>query len=371
MNVDFLLKKAGISNICELDSKKVKTISTDIAIKLCLAFPEHSFNRQQLFNSFCRLNMYTANMASDSSGAKYVAETNSIYFNEDIDFTNVPDTAMHECIHYLQNTLSLTKSGFMGSHDFFSELALNEAAVQLMASEANMADIVEEKYYDILLKTNSPNYYPLECALVNELMYFTGSYPLYHSVLYDSDVFKNTFIVKFSKKIYDKISRQLNKLLHLENELYYYIKELENTEKIHDIKQLNSIIATQKQAITKLFFSIQNYIIKNCFTYEFNSIRDAEDLHNFKNKLYNFKNIMGTSNNYKFYNDFYCDLMNALEQKQLEIERFGEISLFKTECTALTIVDDSKYAFNFIRTFVRKVKKLFKLNKGSINDYID
>lgn len=240
-----------------------------------------------------------------------------------------------------------------------------------MASEANMANVVEEKYFDILLRTNSPDYYPLECALVNELVYFTGTYPLYHSVLYNSDVFKNTFSAKFSKKMYERISRQLDKLLHLENDLYCYIKELEYTEKINDIKQLNSIIAEQKSSITKLFFSIQNYIIRNCFTYEFNSIRDAEDLYNFKNKLYNFKNVMGTSNNYTFYNNFYCDLMNAIEKKQAEVEKFGEISLFKTECTSLAIIDNTKSAFSFIHTFVRKIKKLFKLNMGSINDYIE
>lgn len=371
MNVDILLKKEGISNICQLDINQIKTISTDIAIKLCLAFPEHNFNRQQLFNSFCRLNMYTASMPNDSSGAKYVPETNSIYFNENLDFTSVPDTAMHECIHYLQNSFSANSSNTKTNHDFFSELALNEAAVQLMASEANMANIVEEKYYDILLRTSSPNYYPLECALVNELSYFTGTYPLYHSVLYNSDIFKNTFIAKFNKKMYDKISRQLNKLLQLENDLYCYTKELEHTEKINDIKQLNNIITTQKQSIAKMFFAIQNYIIKNCFSYEFNSIRNTEDLYNFKNKLYNFKNIMGTSNNYTFYNTFYCDLMNALEQKQEEVAKYGEISLFKTECTALTIIDDTKTTFKFIHTFVRKIKKLFKLNTGTINDYIE
>jgi len=369
MNVNFLLKKEGITNIRELDTKKIRTISTDIAIKLCLAFPEHNFNRQQLFNSFCRLNMYTASMPGDSSGAKYVAETNSIYFNENLNFSDVPDTAMHECIHFLQNSFAYDKAAFIGSHTFTSELALNEAAVQLMASEANMSNTVEEKYFDISIKTNSPDYYPLECALVNELVYFTGTYPLYHSVLYNSDVFKNTFITKFSKKVYEKIVKQLNRLLHLENELYYYIKELEDTTKINDIKQLNFMINNQKHAITRMFFTTQNYIIKNCFSCEFNSIRNAEDLHDFKNKLYDFKNVMGTSSIYTFYNDFYCDLMNALEKKQDEIARFGEISLFKNECTSLTIIEDSKNVFNFIHTFVRKIKKLFKLNTGTINDY--
>lgn len=77
----------------------------------------------------------------------------------------------------------------------------------------------------------------------------------------------------------------------------------------------------------------------------------------------------GTTDNYTFYNDFYCDLMNALENKKEEILKFGEISLFKQECTALTIIDQSKETFGFIRTFIRKIKKLFKLNKETINDY--
>jgi len=371
MNIDVLLSKEGITNIYELEAQKIRTISTDIAIKLCLAFPEHNLNRQQLYNSFCRLNMYTATMPNDSSGAKYVPETNSIYFNKDLDYTQVPDTAMHECIHFLQHNNLTNPNNYLGLTGLTSGLALNEAAVQLMAAEANMNNITEEKYFNILIKTNSPDYYPLECALVNQLAYFTGTYPLYHSILYNDEIFKNTFIAKFNKRIYNRISRQLDKLLYLENELNYYIKELEYSEKVNNIKQLNNIINDQKNSILKLFFNIQNFIIRNCFTYEFNNIRNAEDLYNFKYRLYEFKNIMGTTDNYTFYNNFYCDLMNALEQKQEEIKKYKEISLFKTECTALAVVDNTKYTFKFIHTFIRKIRKLFKLNKSSINDYID
>ena len=238
-----------------------------------------------------------------------------------------------------------------------------------MASEANMSNIVEEKYFDISLKTISPNYYPLECTLVNQISYFTGTYPLYHSVLNSDDVFKNTFFAKFNKRIYNRIARQLDRLLHLEAELNCYINELENSEKIKDLKELNDIIANQKYKIKRLFFNIQNFIIRNCFMCEFNSINTIEDLRELKHKLYNFKNIIGTCDEYTFYNDFYCDLMNALENKKEEIERFGEISLFKQECTALTIIDQSKERFNFVRIFIQKLKKLFRLNKGTINDY--
>ena len=367
MNLDNLLKREGITDIQELDANKIKIIAKDLAIKLCLAFPEHDLDRQALYNSFCALDMYTASMPNDSSGAKYITGYNSIYFNNQLELSAIPDVAMHECIHFLQEGRLYNPNAYPGLSS--SGLALNEAGVQLMASEANMSNIVEEKYFDISLKTISPDYYPLECTLVNQISYFTGTYPLYHSILNSDDVFKNTFIAKFNKRIYNRIARQLDKLLHLEAELNCYIYELENSEKIKDLKGLNDIIANQKYKIKRLFFNIQNFIIRNCFMCEFNSVNTIEDLRELKHKLYNFKNIIGACDEYTFYNDFYCDLMNALENKKEEIERFGEISLFKQECTALTIIDQSKERFNFVRIFIQKLKKLFKSNKGTINDY--
>lgn len=292
MNINSLLKMEGINNIRRLEPSQIRTIAKDLAIKLCLAFPEHDLDRQSLYNSFCGLDMYWATMPKDSSGAKYMPNTDSIYFNEDLDFTAVPEVAMHECIHFMQEKRLNNNSDFPGLTTFSSGLALNEAAVQLMASEANMANIEDEKYFGITLHTISPNYYPLECTLVNEIAYFTGTYPLYHSVLNSNEVFKNTFITKFNKRIYDRISRQLDKLLHLENELNCYIGELESCEKVNDIKELNTIIGNQKMHIKKLFFNIQNFIIRNCFSCDFNSISTMDDLRDFKNKLYGFKNII-------------------------------------------------------------------------------
>ena len=62
-------------------------------------------------------------------------------------------------------------------------------------------------------------------------------------------------------------------------------------------------------------------------------------------------------------------MMNALENKKEEILKYGELSLFKDECTSLTIIDVSKSSFNFVHTFLRKIKKLFNMNNGTINDY--
>ena len=41
------------------------------------------------------------------------------------------------------------------------------------------------------------------------MAYFTGTYPLYHSAIYSNDIFKNTFIKKANKKVYNIIVRNL------------------------------------------------------------------------------------------------------------------------------------------------------------------
>ena len=108
-----------------------------------------------------------------------------------------------------------------------------------MASEANMCPSTSETYYNVSLNTISPNYYPLECALVNQMAYFTGTYPLFHSTLNSNDVFKNTFILKSNKRAYNAIVKNLDLLLACENDLNYFANELQYASKVNEIKLLN------------------------------------------------------------------------------------------------------------------------------------
>lgn len=367
MGIKSLLKNEGINIVRELNKMEVKTIAKDIAIKLCLAFPEHNLSRNDLYNALSNVKMYLADLPRDFSGAKYILENNSIYFNSSLPFEEIPNTAMHECIHFIQHYNSNSNFGLYTSS---RGLALNEAAVQLMASEANMSETVEVKYFDILLKTISPDYYPLECTLLNQITYFTGTYPLYNSVLFSNDIFKNTFITQFSKKLYSFISAKLDELLNLENELNSCIEELSYVTKANEINNLNKLINYKKKKITTLFFQTQNRIIENCFNYEFNKLKSLDDIHNFKNKLYNFKNVIGSNNDYTFYNDFYCSMMNAIEIKKDYMKEHNLISIPAEECTALMVIDTKTNKIAFVKTFFRKIKELFKseINKDYINE---
>lgn len=367
MSINSRLKKEGIEIVEQLDTLKVNTIAISIASKLCLAFPEHNLNKSELFTSLSRINMYIAKMPEDSAGAKYFYKNNSIYFNKEYDLDEMAKLAMHECIHYIQEfrdaNNNLVKMGLYNC-TLNSGLGINEAAVQLMASEANMCPSTSETYYNVSLNTISPNYYPLECALVNQMAYFTGTYPLFHSTLNSNDVFKNTFILKSNKRAYNTIVKNIDLLLAYENDLNYFASELQYANKVSEIKLLNKLIASKKDSITSIFFKTQNLIIESCFISEFNNIRNLEDVKEYKNKLYNFKNIMGSNENYTFYNEFYRKIMESLEKKKEQIEQFGEINLFETSENSLVLVDNTKRALSFVSTFFVKVKKLFGFNKS-------
>ena len=101
MGINLLLRKEGLENIRKLNTLQINKIASYIADKLCKSFPELHLSQSALFIQISRLDMYIATMP-DGSSAKYVYGNNSIYFNENLDLSNMDITAIHECIHYLQ-----------------------------------------------------------------------------------------------------------------------------------------------------------------------------------------------------------------------------------------------------------------------------
>lgn len=281
--------------------------------------------------------------------------------------------AVHECIHYIQQVIDEKDNIVrMGLSNLVTGLGINEAAVQLMACDANILSPTKEKYYNIELKTISPNYYPLQCALVNQMIYFTGNYSLYHSTLNSNNIFKNTFSSRFDIKTYETIEKNLDQLLTLENDLHFFALELRYTNKNSSIKLINYLIEGRKKNIINIFFKTQNLIIKKCFTEEFNNIRNKKDIRIFIKKLYNFKNVIGYTEDYSFYNNFYYEMMNALDIKRNAIEKYGEINLLESQTMALTIFKETKEKFAFFKIFLSKLKKLLDINstkENHINDF--
>ena len=374
MNINSVLKKEGIKVLEQLSTFQVNSIASSISNKLCNTFPEHNLDKQLIFANLARLNMFIAEIPENDSKAKYFSLNNSIYFSSSVPFEEIGNIAVHECIHYLQEIKdkygNLIRLGLSSYEKGVKDLNLNEAAVQLMASETNNNKPDTVTYYNITLSTISPSYYPLQCCIVNQMAYFTGTYPLYNSTLFSNDIFKNTFIAKTSKKTYNTISENLDKIANLEYLLYLLTVDMQNAKNnVKTINSINKLMSVKKKAITKIFIVTQNLILEKCFNTEFNNIRNKKELHQFQERLYNYKNLLGITPDYEFFNTFYYNMMIKLEKKEEYIENNGDILIGESKEISLMLYEEKTGILYFIKKFFKKLRKLSGIKQESGQEY--
>ena len=367
MSIESTLKKEGINVIGKLNTLEINKIASNISEKICKSFPEHNINQSQLFISIARLNMFVAEMPNDMAMAKYFYKNNSIYFSKNINFNDLHTLALHECLHFIQELKDkrgkLLRFGLYNAEKN-TGMALNEASVQLMASYANKAKIDTVKYYNMDFSTKSPDYYPIQTALLRQLIHFTGTYPLFHSTLYSNDIFKNTFIEVSNEKAFYQIEDNLDLIMHYENKLSEASFELSNYSgaktSINNIKKINEKIEALKNIILEKTLKTQNIILTNCFNKQFEHIKNFEDIKQFQSDLYNYKNILITAENYNFYNQYYINMMNKLEEKRAFFTKYGEFSSFGQLNTELSTIKENTYGFIFFKKLFLKLKLLLE-----------
>ena len=214
------------------------------------------------------------------------------------------------------------------------------------------------------LATESPDFYPIQTALLNEMLYFTGTYPLYHSTLYSNDIFKNTFIAKSNSKAYAQIEKNFDLIFQYETLLSKQVYNLsicsEELSSIGKIKKINAKIDAYKNIILEKTLETQNIILLNCFTNELNSIRTLEDIEVFQYKLYNFKHFIISTDNYNFYTDMCIDMMSKLNEKQEFLLKYGNILDLDSINRELAAVEEHTYGFQFFKRLFHKLKLLFE-----------
>lgn len=360
MSIKSELRREGIEVISQLNTLKVNSIATNIAQTLVDSFPEQNFNYYELFTKISRLNMYIAKIPSGVA-AKYFYKNSSIYFAESTDLKKLDAVAIHECIHFLQSEVNsngkLVKLGLCDFEDIkLSGMALNEAAVQLMAMRCTKSKFDTVKYFDIELPSNSPDYYTLECNLLRQMAYITGEYVLYNSTLYGNDNFKNKFITLTSKQDFEIIKNNINSLMYLEDELYSILEEVQNSTLVTKrTARLMRKSAKLKESIRKGFLMTQNRIFTSFFDNLFESLYTPKSMENFRNALYTYRNFIGVADDYTFFNDYYINKMIALEEKYENMSNKSSI---------LVPIKDTL----FIRV-VRKIRTLVGLNSSREYNY--
>ena len=353
MSIESDLKKDGITVVGKLDTLSVNSISRDIAEKLCKAFPNQNFIFQNLFIALSRIPMYIADIPEGFAEATYFYKNSSMYFKQGLKLEELEKFAVHEFIHYLQEIKD--KKGHLvrlGLCDFgelkICGMALNEGAVQYMASKALNTEQEIVKYYGISLPTISPSYYPILCNLVAQMAYITGEEALYDSTFYGSSVFKEKFanlcgvdsLLKIESNM-DKIMEAEEKAIKLNNKLMYDELEVMKSQKVA------KKVENYKKKIKEIFFETQKLIFTSFFNTQFNKILTTADIDEYRLRLYNYKNYIGISDDYSEFNEFYINKMMDLDAKYEKI----------INNTNLTVVSNSKIA-----KFFRKVKAILTAN---------
>lgn len=359
MSIESDLKKDGIEVIEKLDTLKINSIARNVSIRLCETFPNFNLNQNELFIKLSRLNMYLANMPEGMAEANYFYKNSSIYFNSHLDYDDLEEFAIHECIHYIQevkdNKNYLVRMGLCDYTEFnIYGLALNEAAVQLMASKVLGIPNEFVKYYDISFQTNSPTYYPLECCLVKQLAYLVGENVLFESTINSTDTFKNKLISIVGEKKFYSIQKLIDNILSYQEDIIKInnkIIQIDNrTKKVDSMRQK---IDSLKNKITTTFIKTQNLIISTYFDSTFSFITNLEEVENYRKKLYSFKDYLGSTDGYTYFNDYYLNKMMDLE------ERYNELENIATNHSLYVIKKKSSVFF----TIIKFIKNLLLRNK--------
>lgn len=354
MNVESELKKDGIEIIGRLDTLSVNSISRNAAEKICKAFPRAHFDYGQLFIEFSRTPMYIAKMPEGYAEATYFYKNSSIYFKAGVPLKDLEKFAIHELIHHIQEVKdtkgNLYRLGLCEYGEFKTYgMALNEGAVQLAASKILEQKETVVKYYDISLPTNSPNCYPLLCNLVNQLAYLVGEHSLFESTLFSTDEFKLSLIKLCGRKNFLNIQSGLDKLLNVEEKIVFLTNELLEENLTDEKAQKIALkISKFKTELKDTFIQTQNLIYSSYFDTELSRITTTEEIEVYRTKLYDYKNYIGITENYSYFNNYYLDKMIALD------DRYEAI----LNNVALVVVKE-----NTISKLFKRIKSLFGLNR--------
>lgn len=321
------LNKYGIINIKKVDTLSMNKICAKLSKYLEDTLKTHNLNLEDLFIKLSRMNMFFADFNEANVKAKYIPEYMGIFLKEDTDIENLDSSVMHEALHYIQSQFddknNLVSMGLIKKVKFKKQknIALNEAATQTLASIALNEKPSSSLYFDISFIAPSKDYYPIETALIKQMMFFTGSYPLYNSTIYGNTLFEDTFKTITSENVFDFISDEMENLIFYQDEISKLYQK--QTSKIptflkNYIKKRIDII---KINIQNTALNIQDAIYQNSFNNQINKIQTMEDCKDIRARLESFSNILLQKDDDFSYSNYmnFAEFMIAEKEKQLKL----------------------------------------------------
>lgn len=348
MDLNEKMSKFGIIICREFTQEEVRYVAENVTIKLTNAFPILNSQYNEIFAQLLNCKMYFAkiNQSSNLSTVNYMYEDHSIIFNQNINIKNINDKIIHECIHFIQDVRTsndkINKIGLFQLNELsLNGLGINEASDQYIASKANGNSVDIVNVYDIILKTISPNYYPLITNLVYQIMFLLGEDIVVEGTICKKsnfeDIFLNTFEEKANiiKKKFDKIILLNNDIVAEKNDIFI------NQSKINKIKE----------QIKEEYFETQSLIMTTYFSKMLNQINTIDEVKSNVDKLQRYGYWMGIDkNNFNTeYEAFEQQMLQKFDEKLIEIYR-------KNSRNTLLKISNNRF-IQFLKRIVRLYKE--------------
>ena len=136
------------------------------------------------------------------------------------------------------------------------------------------------------------------------------------------------------------------------------IEKVQNSKTVtKETARLMRKSAKIKDTIKKGFLMTQNRIFTSFFDNLFESLYTPKSMENFRNALYTYRNFIGVTDDYTFFNDYYINKMAALEEKYNNVQN--------TPMALIPIKD------TLLSRIVRKIRTLVGLNGNYNYNYND
>ena len=350
MKIEKKLKKLGIKETKEFTQEEKDLVANNVTVSLTMAFPILKSEQANILNKIQNANMFYAKTSENLPKINYIYENHKIYFDESVEIQNITDAMLHEIIHFMQDVRKkngkLDRMGLCNFNELsLHGLGINEGAVQYVSAKALNSGVQTVKTFEIVLRTISPNYYPVLTNLIEQIVFLIGEDELVKAIILNDEEFENTFFNTFEENAQD--------IIKLFDEIINY--NVKNNKEI-EIKKAKEQVEDKSKTdqLKNLYIQAQDLIMRTFFEKQYKLLQTEEDVQNLSTKLENYIKLTGKIEiNGQYYSNcdsFKSKFMNKLDKQLIKIH--GQKSKM-----ALTVVYGGR-----INKLLNKIKGLFKPN---------
>ncbi len=285
------LKRYNIKPIRELTKEEIQFIATEITKKMEKMLLDAEFDGNHIYDSILNAKMMLADIPEKFTDVNYLFSTNTIYIRGEENISKIDPVLLHEIFHYIQcnqdNNFEgeLEQMGLCKFHAYkISGLAINEAAIQLIISIVFGNEQKKTNYWGLTIESIENNYYPLLCALLQQITYILGYKELLESMLKNTDSFKDAFENLAGKRAYDFLRDSFDTMMQSRDKISE-IKRTIDTVPDRKKKILERQISIYIKEIQNRFIGVQRLCYTEYFKPLFKKCKNKEDLEDLEEKI--------------------------------------------------------------------------------------